>query len=939
MTPRLSRGEPMQVSTRSFSGKALLSALFVAVALSACGGGDKPEAMLASARDYMAKNDPKAAIIQLKNALQENPDLPEVRSLLGQALLRTGDPVGAETELRKALALKQPAEQVVPSLARAMLAQGQAKKVTDEFGATVLTQPAAQAELKIALMRALGAQGKGELAQAALKAALAADPANVQAQLIEAGTKANQQDYDGALAMVDAILARAANNEEALKLKGDILLYGKKDAVESLAYYRKSVEAKPTYAEGHGAILSALLRAQNYDEATKQLEALKKAIPKSVQAVLFDTMLAYQKKDLKTARERAQQLVKVAPNSPIALQLAGAVELEFNSLIQAEAFLAKSQQIAPDVVLTRRLLTTVYLRSGQSAKALATLQPLLKNDAALDATLNALAGEVFLQNGDAKKAEEYFAKSAKQDPKNEKTRTALALTHMAGGRDEAGLAELQDISATESGTTATMALISANLRRKDFDKALKAIDALEKKQPGKPLAANLRGRTLLAKKDMAGARKSFERSLEIDPSFFASVASLAAMDMADKKPDDARKRFEAVLAKDPKNSQALLAIAELRARSGGPKDEVAELIGRAITANPTDKTPRLLLVDFQLRNKDFKPAVSTAQAGVAAIPDSPEMHDALGRALQASGELNQALAAFNKVAALQPLSPVPQMRLADAHMAAKDKPAAAQSLRKALAIKPDLLDAQRGLIMLAIDSKNYDEAVRIARGIQKQSPKDAAGYVFEGDVAVSEKKWDAAADAYRTGLKAVPVPGLAIKLHSVMVAGGKVADADKLTASWTKDNPKDAAFRMYLGDTASTRKDYAAAEKNYSAVLQLQPSNPVVLNNLAWVTGKLNKDGAIAYVEKAIALAPKEPAFMDTLAVLYSDKNDYAKALEWQTKVMAAAPNVAVYRLNLAKIHIKGGKKDLARKELDELAKLGDKFAGQAEVASLIKGL
>ena len=260
----------MQVSTRSFVGKSMLTALFVAFALSGC-GGDKPEAMLASARDYMAKNDPKAAIIQLKNALQENPDLPEVRLLLGQALLRTGDPVGAETELRKALALKQPAEQVVPSLARAMLAQGQAKKVTDEFGATVLTQPAAQAELKIALMRALGAQGKGELAQAALKAALAADPANVQAQLIEAGTKANQKDYDGALAMVDAILARAANNEEALKLKGDILLYGKKDAVESLAYYRKSVEAKPTYAEGHGAILSALLRAQNYDEATKRL--------------------------------------------------------------------------------------------------------------------------------------------------------------------------------------------------------------------------------------------------------------------------------------------------------------------------------------------------------------------------------------------------------------------------------------------------------------------------------------------------------------------------------------------------------------------------------------------------------------------------------------------------------------------------------------------
>jgi putative PEP-CTERM system TPR-repeat lipoprotein len=315
------------------------------------------------------------------------------------------------------------------------------------------------------------------------------------------------------------------------------------------------------------------------------------------------------------------------------------------------------------------------------------------------------------------------------------------------------------------------------------------------------------------------------------------------------------------------------------------------------------------------------------------------MQDALGRAYQASGDINQALAAYNKVAAMQPQSPMPQMRLADAHMAAKDKDAAAQSLRKALAIKPDLLDAQRGLIALAMDAKNYDEAVRIARGLQKQAPKDATGYLFEGEIAAGQKKWDLAADVFRTGIKAVPVPGLAIKLHSALLAGGKVADADKVTADWARDHPKDTLFRMYLADSATARKDYAVAEKQYLGVVQIQPSNAVALNNLAWVTGKLNKDGAVAYAEKAIALAPKQPAFTDTLAMLYSDKNDYAKALDWQTKTLAMAPQNPLYKLNLARIHIKGGKKDLARKELDELAKLGDKFAGQAEVATLLKGL
>lgn len=928
----------MKHSPVSFRSRATLAALATVLLLAAC-GGNKPEAMVASARDYLAKNDTKAAVIQLKNALQENPELGEARFLLGQALLRNGDAVGAETEMRKALALKQPQDQVLPYIARALVLQGQFKKLTDEFGSTTLGDPKAQAELKTTLVRAYAIQGKSKEAEAALAAALAADPNNIGAQLVQVRDKAGKRDYDGALAMVDAILARAADNEEAHRLKGDILAFGKQDFAGSLASYRKAVEVKPGYVEGHASILTQLLRERKHDEAAKQLDALRKVAPGNPSTLFFDTMLAYQKRDIKQAKERSQQLMRVSSGSPLALQLAGAVELEANSLIQAESYLAKSLQLAPEAALTRRLLTTVYMRSGQSAKALATAQPFVKEADKLDATLNALLGEVYLQNGDPKKAEEYFGRSVKQDPKNERTRTAVALTQLAGGRAEAGLAELQEISGTESGSTATMALISAHLRRSDYDKALKAIDALEKKQPGKPLAHNLRGRTLLAKKDTAGARKSFERSLEIDPTYFASVASLAAMDMAEKKPEDARKRFEAVLAKDPKNGPALLAIAELRARAGGPKDEVAELVGRAITANPTEKGPRLLLIDFHLRNKDTKLALSTAQSAVATLPDSPELQDALGRALQASGDTNQALAAFNKVAGMQPGSAVPYIRMADAHVAASNKQAAAESLRKALTLQPDNLEVQSRLIALAVDSKNFSDAVRIAREVQKQLPKLPTGFLLEGDIAVAQKDWAGAAEAYRNGLKTVPAPILAVKAHGALLTADKRDEADKFSAAWLKDKPRDTIFRMHLGDMASASKAYAEAEKQYTAVLREQPGNAIVLNNLAWVSGKLNRDGAIPMAQKALELAPNQPAFMDTLAGLYSDKGDYAKALEWQTKAIEKGATEPLYKLNLARIHLKGGKKDLARKELDELAKLGDKFRGQSEVAALMKTL
>jgi putative PEP-CTERM system TPR-repeat lipoprotein len=485
--------------------------------------------------------------------------------------------------------------------------------------------------------------------------------------------------------------------------------------------------------------------------------------------------------------------------------------------------------------MARRLLAATYARTGNTAKAIATITPGLATEP-VDPELLSLAGEVYLQSGDAKKAEEFFAKAIKQDPQNARRRTALAVSQMMTGHADAAFTELEQIATSDKGTVADMALISAHLRRNEFDKALKAIDALEKKQPDKPGAAILQGRTYLAKKDTANARKSFERALAMEPTFFPAVASLAGLDMADKKPEEAKKRFEALLAKEPKNGQALLALAELAARSGASKDEVGKLINNAVAANPAEMAPRLLLINFHLNNKDAKQALSAAQDAQTAVPDSPELLDALGRTQQATGDFNQAIVTYNKLATLQPMSPQPHMRLADVHMAAKNKEAAAQSLRKALEIKPDLQQAQRGTILLDVDGKNYQSAIATARTMQTQGPNQAIGYVLEGDINATEKKWDAAGTAYRNGLKQTSSTELALKLHNVLMASGKTAEGDQFSAKWQKDHPQDAAFLLYLADGAIARKDYPLAERNYQSVLKLQPNNAVAYNNLAWVT-------------------------------------------------------------------------------------------------------
>jgi len=924
----------MKIS-RSVVSKSV-STLLIALILGAC-GGDSPESLIASSKDYLAKNDSKAAVIQLKNALQQNPNLAEARFLLGTALLDGGDITGAELELRKALELKYSPDAVVPLLANVMLAKGQAKKLIDDFGGVTLSPGEPLAALNTTLSVAYASLGRLDIAKQRLDAALATKPDYAPAQLADIRQRLAARDVASARSKIDALLSQNPANPDALLMKGG-LLASEGDLDSALVQYQKAIEAKPTHIPAYTAVISLLIKTNKPDEAKKNLDALKKIAPKNAQSYFLDAQLNYHLKDYKTARESAQQLLRISPNSPDSLQIAGAIEYQLRSYLQAETYLAKALQSAPQLPLARRLLVASQLRAGNAAKAIDSLQPAMER-IDQDPALLSLAGEAYLQHGEPNKAAEYFAKASKLEPENVSKKTSLALAQIAQGNTDGAYQELEKISLSDKGITADLALVAAYLKDNQIEKALKAIDGLEKKQPDNPASHNLRARALLAKKDIPGARQSFEKALSLNPAFFPAVAGLANLDILDKKPEVARKRFEAVLSADPKNMQALLAIAELRAADGATTDEVSSLIGKAVSTNPTEITPRLALIQYLLKNKDFKKALSAANEAASAIPDKPEILDALGRTQQLSGDLNQASITYGKLASLQPASPMPLLRLAEIQFNNKNPDEGTKSLKRALDIKPDLLEAQRALIQLAMDNKAPRAALDIAKTIQKQRPKEAVGYLFEGNIHASAKAWPEAMSAFRQGLKQIENSELAIKLHGAFLASGNTAEADKHANSWLKDHPKDVAFRMYLGDLSAARQDYTQAIAHYQTALNQQPNHPLILNNLAWISGKTGGSKAIEYAEKANQLAPNQPAFMDTHAMLLAKKGESDKAIELLRKAMAISPQAASIQLNLAKVLIAAGKKDEARKELEAVAKLGEKFPAQSEVSQLLKAL
>lgn len=909
----------------------------LATTFAGCRGGDSDEKLLVSAKEFLAKKEHKSATIQLKTLLQRNANSAEGRFLLGKTLLETGDAAGALLELRKALDLGHSSDQVAPEMARAMLLTGEHARVLSQFGDTVLTASAAQADLLTSLTIAHAISGQPAKSKEALTRALQANAQHAPALILQARLKAGENDVDGAIKVLDEVLARDPGSDRAATLKGELLWRVKRDEAGALAALRAAVAAAPAAVGAHVALVAIHAELGRPADAKAQFQALKKAAPNHPDTLFLEGQFALQDDNAQAARDIASRLLRAMPDNPRVLMLAGAADFRLQSYNQAESHLSRALKAAPEHAGTRSLLAQTYLRTNQPAKALEVLGPAIEHKTADGPTL-ALAGEAHMLLGDTKRADQMFQLAAKAAPADPRVRTSLALAQYARGETQPALDALESIAAADStGTRADLGLISARMRVNDFAGALKAVDALQKKMPDRAMPEMLRGRILLAKKDNAGATAAFEAALKKDPKFVPAASALSGLDLAAGRNEAARKRLQDLVAADPGNAQARIALAEVVARTGGTSAEVGQVFAAAVKANPTQMQPRLMYIEHLLRQGDAQAALIAAQEGAAALPGQVELQAALGRAQLAAGDARQAVATFGQLANKHPTDAMHQLRLAEAHVAAKDLPSARVALRKALELDPESFSAKRGLAALALQQERPDEARAIARELQKSRPKEASGYQLEGDVERQQRNWPAAVAAYRKAFAISRNTDLAIRLHQSLFAAGQRAEADRLVADWQNENPKDFGFSYYLGDLAMARADFSSGEKHYRAVLDVQPRNALALNNVAWLMAKQGKAGAVPLAEQANQILPNRPQLMDTLATALAAEGEVKRAIDVQKRALQIDRNDPNLRLNLARLHLKAGEKPQARAELEDLARLGERFRAQAEVTELLR--
>ncbi|WP_342120738.1 XrtA/PEP-CTERM system TPR-repeat protein PrsT [Pseudoduganella sp. OTU4001] len=911
---------------------AVALAAVVAAGLPACSWRNSPEQLLADARQYVAKGDFAAALIQLKNAAQQRPDDAALRRELAQVHLRLGDGASAEKELRRAQALRDdPA--LLPLLGRALLLQNKFKDVL-----ALGKADSRDADLLAVRGEALLAQRKLDEAQQVLSTALQLQPGNNDALYGMARHALAKRDTAGAGHYLDQAIGGNAGDVRSLLLRGDVArLMEKPEAARR--DYDKVVALDPGSGAGHlqRAILN--IGENKFAAARADLEALHKAAPGNL---LYYHVLAqwhFKQNQFPEAREAVLQLLKDVPEHTPSLLLAGAVQTMLGDFPQAEQHLLKYRSQVPQDRVARKLLATVYVESGRPRDGLSVLGPVWRDSQDIGEVR--VACRALGDSGDhAAAADCYQQQALKLEPDAFTLHQALGIERMRQGDTKAGLAALRKAAELAPGVPAPhVVLAMTELRTGHPEQARSVMDGLLKRHPERSELHNMSGYLYSAGEQWEPARQAYARAAALKADFFAPVSNLARLDLREGKTDAARARYQQFLAKNPGNVAPLLALADLDLAARQPA-AAFKWLEQASAAAPRNLDIALRTLELEL---ELQPAAALLRARklYTLHASEPRVVKLLGDAQVKNKDAGAALESYAKLVALQPKSAEAWLLQAQAQDLLKQPGPAAESLHAALALEPANRRAVAALIALEMGNGKLQRALEAARRLQQQKQGDAEldGILMEGEILLVAQRPEQAAAAFDKALGKGGGGAVAMRAALAQQRAGRLDEALRRMQKWNAGHPDDAATATYLGELYIADKKYQLAIAEFEQILKKKAGNPILLNNLAWAYYKAGDSRALATAEHAYQAASKDPVVLDTFGWLLVEQGQVPRGLEILKQAATVQPDSTEIRYHLAAALARANQKSAARKELEHLLASNKAFPQADDARKLLQQL
>ncbi|MGB5101794.1 MAG: tetratricopeptide repeat protein, partial [Steroidobacteraceae bacterium] len=558
--PRKVRGRvrTMSKGTRTMSGSrhyplsAIRYPLFVVLALAsglaAC--APKGEELYARAEKSLDSGEVRAAIIDLKNLVKDEPENGKARALLAAALVQNGEMSAAGIEIQKARELGVASDVLLVPECRVMVARSEFDAVLGKCSPQA-AQGNAKIELQVATGRALMGLGRAADAKSTFEDALAARPGSLDALLGLAGAVYAIDGLPAARAVLDRA-PEAIRKQSAYWLAVGGLEMEGQDYAAAERSYSTAVERADKGNEGGerlmalGALAEAQIRQGKVKEAKVTTDELNKLAPRNPLVKQMRGQVAAAGGDFETARTLLEEAVAEMPENHQARLLLGMVNMQQGNLGQAEMHFSNVLANEPGNVRAQRMLTETRSRLTSPEESLDALQPSLAQ-ADADPALLAMAGRMSIASGDRAQALSYLAQASARPGVEQSPEVQLEIASgfiMAGDFDSAvDLLEKMPESIV-GGYQREFLLMLALLRKGEANEAIAQAKALSARAGDDPVAHNIAGAVFVAAGQRDAARKEYDAALRLKPNDPATLTNVARLDLADGKPVDAGKNFE-----------------------------------------------------------------------------------------------------------------------------------------------------------------------------------------------------------------------------------------------------------------------------------------------------------------------------------------------------------------------------------------------------------
>jgi cellulose synthase operon protein C len=483
---------------------------------------------------------------------------------------------------------------------------------------------------------------------------------------------------------------------------------------------------------------------------------------------------------------------------------------------------------------------------------------------------------------------------------------ALADMDFADGNLTAATQLLENLIRTsrkpEQIQTARLALARMYLGSGSLGPAEKVASDILRDDPRSASALTIRASIFLqhskvdaAVADLLNALNYQPRSVEVSTLLATAYERSGLIELADKQFADATRLSNY-------NINVSLQYVEFLRRRGSLARAEDILVG--LTKQLPDNLQVLsTLAEFRLARRNWSGAQDTAESirrtGKSAVADQ-----ILGTALIGRGRYDEAITVLQRSYQAEPeAGQQPISSLVTAFLKADKKDQALAFLKSVLAKNPSNANALVLLGTTQLASGATDIARNSFLAAVNAQPKDPVGYQALADLYLRERNYDG---------------------------------ATKIVGSGIQQRPDSMTLQMALANVLEQKGDYEGAISQYQSILDKQPGNLIVANNVASLLLEHRTDQASlkkATSVSAILRKSSIPQFKDTLCWVSYRQGDYQAAVSLCEEAAAALPHEAAVLFHLGMSYAAISKPDKASEQLEKALQL----APQDRLAELIR--